>query len=595
MTYDAEGGRVKKLYRPSVGVAVTTTYVGNMYEKRTYSDGSPERHTLHVFGNGQLIASVTQTGNIATAYNEANRWRAEWALGAMYDPTSLAGAGKKLVHIARAVAAHPATARRVGGALFAAAAMSLIATLLLSLFRRGFARATSPALRFASLGVLLVFGFAACTSGPGDRRSVAEPILSGDTLLGPPAGTFFYHRNHVNSSSVITDHAGNERSRYAYLPFGEIARQNSCGTDTVTAKFTGKEYDEETSLYYFGARYYDPAIGRFLSPDTVLPSLTDGQTLNRYSYVRNNPIMYIDPTGHFLDFIGGVVTAVENSVQYVASAIEHAADWVANAARETGDFIAEAAGYTWMMMKAFGSDPRALAVFVIAVGICVATGNAPVLVIVMQAAGSMLGAMAAQSIAIAAGVTNPTVMSIIGIAGGVLGGGGGLAQLLKAGAAFGVAYGLGKAEAALFSDKIAAQLAPLNALAGVLVVNGLAKAFGSSPAQDAPKDPNTRPATPEQLAGSGGGVGRPSFTEHILVEGQRPNVQGALNIMAGASMVLVGIGAIGLLIAGGSLFFAGLLVYGSLLGIVWGIATIAAEVRSPNAPVLEPPPEACMP
>ncbi len=545
MTYDADGQRVKKTYTSTVKnktVIVTTTYAGAMYEKRTYSDRTPELHTLHLFGNGQLVASVTKSGDIVTASNNPIAWRAEWALGAMYDARSVKGAAQKALHLARALAAYPSAGRWLGSVLFALVAAWLLAAFTSSLVRRGFSRRFSPALRFAGLAVLLAFGFTACSNGPGDRRVATERILNGDTTGGVPAGTYFYHRNHVNSSSVITDSLGGEATRYVYLPFGEISKQNSCGVDTVTAKFTGKEYDEETNLYYYGARYYDPAIGRFLSPDTVLPSLTDAQTLNRYSYVRNNPIVYVDPTGHFLDFIGDVVRAVENSVQYVANAIDRAANWVGNAADEAGDFIGKAAGYTWLMMKAFGSDPRSLAVFVIAVGICVATGNAPLLVVVIQVASSMLAAMVAQSIAVAAGVTNPTVLSIIGITAGLAAGGAGLTQFLKAGAAFGISYGLGRLEGSLFGDKIAARLAPLNALAAVLIVNGLAKAFGGTPAVDAPKDPNANPPTQEQLAGSGGGEPCGGVSARLTAGQTVKRVfESASAILGGTGMVVHGI------------------------------------------------------
>jgi RHS repeat-associated protein len=64
-------------------------------------------------------------------------------------------------------------------------------------------------------------------------------------------------------------------------------------------KYTGQEEDAETGLYYYGARYYDPAIGRFISPDIIVPDPGDPQDLNRYTYVGNNPLLYIDPTGHF--------------------------------------------------------------------------------------------------------------------------------------------------------------------------------------------------------------------------------------------------------------------------------------------------------
>jgi len=55
--------------------------------------------------------------------------------------------------------------------------------------------------------------------------------------------------------------------------------------------------DPESGLYYYGARYYDPELARFISPDPIVPSPGDPQSLNRYSYVLNNPVKYIDPTG----------------------------------------------------------------------------------------------------------------------------------------------------------------------------------------------------------------------------------------------------------------------------------------------------------
>jgi RHS repeat-associated protein len=56
-----------------------------------------------------------------------------------------------------------------------------------------------------------------------------------------------------------------------------------------------------TGLYYYGARYYDPTIGRFVSADTVVPSASNPQTLNRYSYCLNNPLRYIDPSGNIVE------------------------------------------------------------------------------------------------------------------------------------------------------------------------------------------------------------------------------------------------------------------------------------------------------
>src|SRR5208337_3570165 len=63
-------------------------------------------------------------------------------------------------------------------------------------------------------------------------------------------------------------------------------------------KFTDQENDPETSLYYYGARYYNPVLARFTSADSTVQSPGDPQTLNRYAYCRNNPLMYTDPSGH---------------------------------------------------------------------------------------------------------------------------------------------------------------------------------------------------------------------------------------------------------------------------------------------------------
>ncbi|MBU1121609.1 MAG: hypothetical protein KKF54_02790 [Candidatus Omnitrophica bacterium] len=132
-----------------------------------------------------------------------------------------------------------------------------------------------------------------------------------------PEHTYYTHSDHLGSSSVITDENGDEVSRLDYQPYGSVARQT--GSDVVTRKFTGKELDS-TGLYYFGARYYDPEIGRFIQADPTIQHPYDPQDLNRYAYCRNNPINLVDPTGYGWfkkfwkqivgAFVGALVTAL---------------------------------------------------------------------------------------------------------------------------------------------------------------------------------------------------------------------------------------------------------------------------------------------
>ncbi len=80
-----------------------------------------------------------------------------------------------------------------------------------------------------------------------------------------------------------------------YYPYGDRwESQGDLGTDKL---FTGQRLDD-TGLYYYGARYYDPTIGRFIRADTIVQNFFNPQALNRFSYVANNPLKYIDPTGH---------------------------------------------------------------------------------------------------------------------------------------------------------------------------------------------------------------------------------------------------------------------------------------------------------
>jgi RHS repeat-associated protein len=113
----------------------------------------------------------------------------------------------------------------------------------------------------------------------------------------------FYHPNHLGSASVVTSSSGDWGERIEYYPFGSYRldekNPNLPGFPDANYTFTGQEDDDDLGLYNFGARLYDPVIARFISPDSLVQAPEDPQTLNRYSYARNNPLIYSDPSGNF--------------------------------------------------------------------------------------------------------------------------------------------------------------------------------------------------------------------------------------------------------------------------------------------------------
>jgi RHS repeat-associated protein len=116
------------------------------------------------------------------------------------------------------------------------------------------------------------------------------------TRQGWAALAEYVHPDHLGSTRIVRNGSGTQTRRLAYKPFGEASTDT--GSGVVRYEYTNQALDAETGLYYYGARYYDPSIGRFLQPDDLGDPL-DPQTLNRYTYVVNNPTNLIDPTGHF--------------------------------------------------------------------------------------------------------------------------------------------------------------------------------------------------------------------------------------------------------------------------------------------------------
>ncbi|NLT24050.1 MAG: RHS repeat-associated core domain-containing protein [Syntrophorhabdus sp.] len=127
--------------------------------------------------------------------------------------------------------------------------------------------------------------------------------------------TLYYHVNHLGSSSVITDDKGNTKETIDYHPFGtyRVRQDLDASFPNTNYTFTGQEDDDETGLYNYNARLYDPELGRFISADSLVPEPGNLQAFNRYSYCVNNPLVYMDPSGHWFgidDLIEAVIGAI---------------------------------------------------------------------------------------------------------------------------------------------------------------------------------------------------------------------------------------------------------------------------------------------
>ncbi len=107
---------------------------------------------------------------------------------------------------------------------------------------------------------------------------------------------YFVLKDHLGSASVVTDSTGTTVGEDRFYPFGET--RFTTGSMFTDKLFTGQREITGLGIYHFGARFYSPKLGRFLSADSIVPGYTDPQNLNRFSYVKNNPLRYIDPTGH---------------------------------------------------------------------------------------------------------------------------------------------------------------------------------------------------------------------------------------------------------------------------------------------------------
>lgn len=107
--------------------------------------------------------------------------------------------------------------------------------------------------------------------------------------------TYLYN-GHADVTALLDD-SGTVQGSYYYDAFGNLLSQTGAVNNPI--RYAGYQYDDETKLYYLNARFFDPKIARFLSEDMYSGKPSDPLSLNLYTYVSSNPILYQDPTGHW--------------------------------------------------------------------------------------------------------------------------------------------------------------------------------------------------------------------------------------------------------------------------------------------------------
>ncbi len=127
--------------------------------------------------------------------------------------------------------------------------------------------------------------------------------------------------DHLGSTSKTYVNGSGNPTEQRYYPWGGTRY----GSSPTAFQYTGQRNDSSIGLYFYGARYYDPALARFVQADTITPDLANPQALNRYSYAFNNPLAYVDPSGHIPAWVAYLAGA---ATQYLVDMSQGAMDLV---------------------------------------------------------------------------------------------------------------------------------------------------------------------------------------------------------------------------------------------------------------------------
>ncbi|WP_309893694.1 SpvB/TcaC N-terminal domain-containing protein [Archangium sp.] len=178
-----------------------------------------------------------------------------------------------------------------------------------------------------------VLASATVTAAPGDNTNGCDPsnyqpqkcpVVVPDPTPGTGSepevrpATYYYHPDHLGSTSWVTDQVGRVHEHVEYFPFGEVWRDQRHDDDGAPVRapqylFSAKEFDEETKLVYFGARYYDPRRARWVSADPFREEWGDQPPailMSLYAYGNHSPLGWRDPTGKVPEWLHAALDVV---------------------------------------------------------------------------------------------------------------------------------------------------------------------------------------------------------------------------------------------------------------------------------------------
>src|SRR5690606_31708926 len=149
-----------------------------------------------------------------------------------------------------------------------------------------------------------------------DNTTIKYYSFGGQTIMNDGSGLKYLLTDHLGSVVAVTDDQGTLTSQQRYLPFGGV-RTNIGSIVQTDYGYTGqRNLDEDIGLMDYKFRFYSPYLNHFTQPDSIVPDPYNPQDWNRYSYVRNNPMRYTDPSGHSVDCGIGDSTCDEARREY---------------------------------------------------------------------------------------------------------------------------------------------------------------------------------------------------------------------------------------------------------------------------------------